>query len=270
MGPSLFQIGKCLVIGHRGAPVSAHENTLEAFHHAIAGAADGVELDVRVTNDMQLVVHHDAVAVDTESSVLPTQSVATSSSEQSSEIVIATTDGDLLPPWLPRLDSVLDHLSALADQRARPSILVNVEIKSVPEEPHFDSDRGAARLVVDLLAARAERHLEFVVSSFDSVMLDVVRDHARRVNGENWLPTAQLALHATVGTIDAAAAAGHTAINPWWPMVTDEFVRHAHDRHMTVVPWTCDSPNDQDRLRDLGVDGVITNDPAGLAKRWAG
>ena len=48
------------VIGHRGASRAERENTLEAFHAAVAQGADGVELDVRRTADGALAVHHDA------------------------------------------------------------------------------------------------------------------------------------------------------------------------------------------------------------------
>ena len=51
--------GRPLVLGHRGAPRAARENTVEAFRRAVELGADGVELDVRRTADDVLVVHHD-------------------------------------------------------------------------------------------------------------------------------------------------------------------------------------------------------------------
>ena len=49
------------VIGHRGAPRVAVENTVEAFLAAIDEGADGVELDVQSSADGQLVLLHDTV-----------------------------------------------------------------------------------------------------------------------------------------------------------------------------------------------------------------
>ncbi|HET9425615.1 MAG TPA: glycerophosphodiester phosphodiesterase, partial [Gemmatimonadaceae bacterium] len=46
-------------IGHRGAPRRYLENTLPAFTEAVRLGADAVELDVHVTADGQVVVHHD-------------------------------------------------------------------------------------------------------------------------------------------------------------------------------------------------------------------
>jgi glycerophosphoryl diester phosphodiesterase len=49
-----------LVIGHRGSPAEAPENTLPAFEAALRRGADAIELDVRLTADGAPVVIHDA------------------------------------------------------------------------------------------------------------------------------------------------------------------------------------------------------------------
>lgn len=48
-----------LVFAHRGASGYAPENTLEAFQLAVQQQADGVELDVHLTRDKQILVAHD-------------------------------------------------------------------------------------------------------------------------------------------------------------------------------------------------------------------
>ncbi len=48
------------VVGHRGNPAEATENTLESFRLALEAGVRAVELDVRMTRDGELVVHHDA------------------------------------------------------------------------------------------------------------------------------------------------------------------------------------------------------------------
>ncbi|HEX4220203.1 MAG TPA: glycerophosphodiester phosphodiesterase family protein, partial [Acidimicrobiales bacterium] len=52
------------VQAHRGSPDPSSgvlENTIEAFLRAARLGADGVELDVRLTRDGALAVHHDPV-----------------------------------------------------------------------------------------------------------------------------------------------------------------------------------------------------------------
>lgn len=48
-----------LIYAHRGASAYAPENTLEAFRMAMEMGADGVELDVHLSRDGELVVIHD-------------------------------------------------------------------------------------------------------------------------------------------------------------------------------------------------------------------
>ena len=48
-----------LVVAHRGAPIQAPENTMEAFRLGVEAGADAIELDVHLTQDGQLAVIHD-------------------------------------------------------------------------------------------------------------------------------------------------------------------------------------------------------------------
>ncbi len=50
---------KPLILAHRGARREAPENTLAAFSKAKEIGADGVELDIRLSKDQQIVVTHD-------------------------------------------------------------------------------------------------------------------------------------------------------------------------------------------------------------------
>ena len=50
---------KTKVWAHRGASGYAPENTLDAFRKAVEMGADGIELDVQMTKDGELVVIHD-------------------------------------------------------------------------------------------------------------------------------------------------------------------------------------------------------------------
>ena len=47
------------IFAHRGASAYAPENTMEAFELAAKQGADGIELDVHVTKDGEVVVTHD-------------------------------------------------------------------------------------------------------------------------------------------------------------------------------------------------------------------
>lgn len=50
---------RILVLGHRGSPMKEIENTIRSFKRAMEDGADGVELDVHLSDDGNLVVIHD-------------------------------------------------------------------------------------------------------------------------------------------------------------------------------------------------------------------
>src|SRR4249920_349265 len=56
-----FAASRPLVFAHRGGSGLAPENTITAFETAVGLGADGLELDVRLSRDGVVIVHHDAL-----------------------------------------------------------------------------------------------------------------------------------------------------------------------------------------------------------------
>jgi glycerophosphoryl diester phosphodiesterase len=220
-----------LVLAHRGASTSFPENTIRAFAAAGEQGADGVELDVRRTADGALAVRHDPGLPD-------------------GRLVVATDRADL-PEDVPLLEAALEACAGLA--------LVNVEIKNWPEDPDFDPHARVVDAVVALLDRRGELDDgRVVVSSFHRPTIERVHALAPAV------ATALL-------TIDVPdrdelladlAAAGHRALHPHHAFVDAELVAACHRAGLALNTWTCDDPERIRWLADLGVDAVVTNDPA--------
>ncbi|GAA5338918.1 glycerophosphodiester phosphodiesterase [Thermus antranikianii] len=136
---------KPLLLGHRGAPYLAPENTLLSFRLALEAGLDGVELDVVLTRDGVFAVRHDILT--------PLGPAWTLSFSQ-----LKTLDPDT-----PTLEEVLGLLESY------PGKLLNVELKSFPEL----SER-AAPLLAQMLRGR-----EGVwVSSFDPVALRILKEES--------------------------------------------------------------------------------------------
>jgi glycerophosphoryl diester phosphodiesterase len=221
---------RVLVFAHRGANREAPENTVAAMARAVELGADGVELDVHRTADGQLVVRHDAA---TPAGVLCDLT--------SAEVAAALPD-------VPTLGDVLDVCQGM---------LVNVEVKNLPGDPDWDPAEGAADLLVGLLGIRAGLD-DVLVSSFHLPTVDRVRATAPE------LATALLSfgldpLEALVTAVDH----GHAALHPdvWTLAEPGEVVRRAHDAGLRVNVWTVNEPDVMLRLRDAGVDAVITDVP---------
>lgn len=219
-------VSAMLVLAHRGANRLAPENTVAAMARAVELGADGVELDVHRSADGQLVVRHDAAT--------PVGALG--------DLTFAEIRGALAD--VPSLAEVLDV------GRGR---LVNVEVK--------DPDPRAADAVVELLGRRRGAD-DVLVSSFDLSTVDRVHEAAPHV------PSGLLSFGIDVfEALATAEAHGHQALHPdvWTLLQADvaALTGQAHDRGMRVNVWTVNDADDLRRLRDAGVDAVITDD-AGL------
>jgi glycerophosphoryl diester phosphodiesterase len=219
------------VMAHRGSPDAAlgvRENTLEAFFRARQLGADGIELDVRLTRDGALAVHHDA--------------------DIAGIGAVNELEAAQLPEFVPLLPAVLDACVGLT---------VNIEIKNLPGEPGFDPEECLAREVAELVTASG-RTSGVVVSSFWPDTLVAVRDAGPEI------PTGLLVTRwfEPAEAVGAAVGRGCTALHPSVDLVSGVLVDEAHEAGLSVAVWTV---NDPDRIRamaEFGVDTVITDDVA--------
>ena len=216
------------VFAHRGLHTRARENTLAAFSGAVALGVDGVELDVRRCSDGELVVHHDP---------------------RINGLAIAEQTSADLPAYVP---SLADALAACAGRR------VNVEVKNLLDalEASYDASGDFAREVVRAVDA-AGRANDVIYSSFDLATCEVLADAGSSPVG--WLLDVDVE---PVGAIVRAAAAGLDAINPFVGVVDAALVDRARDVGLALNVWTVNVRDDLVAMLALGVDVVITDEPA--------
>lgn len=220
------------VWAHRGCTEPADtaregftENSLEAFAEARRRGADGVELDVRLTADGGLAVHHDAE--------VPGLGPIC-------ELGVAD-----LPAHVPLLPDALG---------ACEGMLVNVEIKNAPQDPGWDEGEAVATLTARAIgeAGWTDRVL---VSSFQPATLRAVQAADERLAlGALWGWAAEPG-----PALAEAAEAGFRAVHPFVTMVTADLVAQAHDAGLAVNVWTVNAPADLTAMVALGVDAVITD-----------
>jgi glycerophosphoryl diester phosphodiesterase len=214
------------VFAHRGCTERGIvENTLDAFAEAQRLGADGVELDVRLTADGALAVHHDAA--------IPGVGVLF-------ELGVAD-----LPPHVPLLADVFGVCGGMT---------VNVEIKNAPQDPGWDPGEAVAALTAAAIeeAGWTDR---VIVSSFQPATLRAVGAADPRLAlgalfGFGNDPGPALA---------EAASAGFTAVHPFVLSVTPDLVGRAHEAGLAVNVWTVNAPEDLRAMVALGVDALITD-----------
>lgn len=215
------------VVGHRGWPTRFPDNTV-AGAMAAAEVADMVELDIRRSGDGKLVLAHDPVL-----GGLP---VSATHWSQLGELDV----GDGHHPAL--LDEVLAAL---------PDTPVQMEVKNLPMDPGFEPDHRIA------LEAAGRARQGDTVTGFNPHSLAAVRRIFPRV-------ATGLAVPAWSDLDEAVKMCedeGHTALVPEHTLVT-----RAINAGLAVYPWTVNDPARAMELVDLGVAGIITDDPGLMAE----
>ena len=237
------------ILAHRGSPGHEHsENTITAVTAALDAGADGVEVDLRLSADGVLVLSHDPDLGRLSGLRLP---VAERSWDELRDAADARGLALARVEWL------------LAAAAGRPVVL---ELKSPPPRP------GARARTADALVERlcglhaAGLPLAVTVSSFDARLAAALR---LRAPAHLLLRTALLGLpgRRPAGLLRSALAGGHDEVHPHVldVLAAPRAVTAAHACGVAVVPWTVNGRRTVRRCADLGVDGVITDAPAGAA-----
>ena len=217
------------VLAHRGASRAERENTVAAFRRAKAMGADGAELDVRLTSDGELVVHHDPVLPDGR--------------------VIADLAAVDRPRHVPTLPEALDACAGM---------FVNVEIKNDPREPDFDPLDSIADRTMALLLDRGEPQ-RWLISAFRMETVDRCRALADAAKAP--IRTAWLTLLAPEDVAAMLLGRRHEALHPWEGSLERRVVDECHAHGIEVNTWTCDDPARMRELIGWGIDGICTNVP---------
>ena len=211
-----------VVVGHPGWPSLYPANTLGGLM-AAATVAGMLEVDVRRSGDGKLMLSHDPIL---------------------GGHVVAET------PWrvLGEIDLGSGHHPALLDEAlaALPGVSVQLEVKNWPGEPGFEPDH---RLALET-AERARP--------------------GDMVTGFNW--DTQLRVHRVYPDLATGIALAA-------PLSLEEGIRHCQDvghgvlipehsllagtlnTDLAVYPWTVNDPGRARELVELGVTGIITDDP---------
>jgi glycerophosphoryl diester phosphodiesterase len=233
---------------HRGWHVdelAGLENTLAAFHRAVAEGFAYLELDVHASADGVVVVHHDAVLDRTTDAAGPIAALPA-----------AALDGVRVAGRepVPRLERVLTEL---------PEVRVTIEVKSAA--------------VVDPLLALLERTGSWdrvCVGGYDHRWLRRARAAAGRRLCTSMSQLDALALRSRawaealpgpLARVPAPAPGGQLAQLPrrYGPLTVVDagLLRAAHAGGREVHVWTVDDPVEMAELLDLGVDGLLSDRP---------
>ncbi len=232
MPHAFFAADRPLVFAHRGGSALAPENSMTAFANGLALGADGLELDVHLSRDGVVVVHHD-----------PTLERTTGLRGAIAERHAA----ELAAAGVPLLRDVL---AAHRDAR----VIVELKVNSEALARAFVDvvrDAGAVNRVCagsfGLRVLRAVRALEPAIAT------SAAREEVRWALYRSWIrwPPG----HVAYGGFQVPERAGATRV------VSPRFIACAHRAGLAVQVWTVDREEDARRLLAWGVDALITDRP---------
>jgi glycerophosphoryl diester phosphodiesterase len=259
-------------IAHRGGAALLPENTLAAFVAARAQGCDGIELDVQLSKDGEVVVVHDfrlnpalcrnpdgcwiqgPPPLVKELTLAQLQSYDVGRAEPSSRYAmrhprVQWQDGERIP-------TLSDVITAVAGDK----FWLFVELKTTAIEPTVS---GSAEALAEATLAVLRRHhyLErSIIVGFDWRGLSYVRTHAPDVR--SWFTTAAGAVdEATLAHIRKAGAEGWFA---YYRDATPVLVERARSLGLKTGAWTVNEPDDLARLK--GLDALCTDRPDRLAR----
>ena len=231
-----------LVIAHRGGSALAPENTMAAFLTVVELGADGIELDVRLTKDHQVVVMHDRRLdrTTTGSGIVGTHTLKHLKSLDAGSWFGSQFQGERIPT----LDEVFEELP--------DDFPIYVEMKA--------RGPGAWPLtsrVVNIIRNH-KRFESTMVASFNSAAVGLLRlFDGRIIRGYIWSGRHPLPLRARW----FSPLANPHWLAPDWGTLTPELLARFHGQGMPVAAWDVDVGVDMRRLTEMRVDAVVTDHP---------
>ncbi len=229
------------VFAHRGASGYAPENTLEAFQLAVEQGADGVELDVHLSRDHQLIVTHDE-RIDRVSD--GSGLVCSMTLKDIKKQLFNKPHPEYTQARAPTLEEVIDLLSPTG-------LRINIELKN-SRIPYEGLEEKCIQLVEK--TGMGDR---VIYSSFNHYSLQLIK----QIN-----PKAVCGLLydcCFIRPADYLKTAGLDAMHPHYSdlLINPEAYRRVQDQGGLVHVWTVNDDRDMRKVVDQGADILITNYP---------
>ncbi len=247
-----------LIIGHRGASAHSPENTLAAFQMAIDVGADGIEFDVRLAKDGVPVVIHDA---ELERTGREPGLVSELTSAELSKVDVGSWFNQKFPKRAKpefrneRIPSLAQVLELCKDSNG----LIYIELK-----PNRTDSRKLAEAVCDLIR-NSPLLPRIILKSFKLGIIPIIRQVLPEVQtAALFEPIVMDYLRRRRHLLRLTREFGAHQISLHYALVTRKLAKLAVEQGMPVTIWTVDDRKIFKKAKKLGIQAVISNDPAKL------
>lgn len=231
---------KTFIWAHRGASAYAPENTMEAFKLANKLCADGIELDIHMTRDGQLVVAHDET-IDRCSN--GSGRILDKTLNELLTYDFSNNMPDYKNSKIPTLKEVLCYVR-------NTDMTVNIEIKSDVVMYEGIEENAVA------LVSKVGMKKRVIYSSFNHYSLMLIKKLDK---------TIPIGLLYNEAMVEPALYAKHLraeAIHPYYPtLLVPNTISQCKANGILIHPWVVDEPEQMNWMFKEGVDAIITNYP---------
>ncbi|MBE5917071.1 MAG: glycerophosphodiester phosphodiesterase [Pseudobutyrivibrio ruminis] len=231
---------KCRNFAHRGFSGKYPENTMLAFEKAIEVGCEGIEFDVHFSKDGKLVIVHDETIDRTSNQ---TGFVKDLTYE---ELCEADFSYKFQKEYgFQRIPTLEEYLELIKDK----DIITNIELKTgIFEYP------GIEKAVYDLIKKYDLRD-QMIISSFNHYSIMRMKEIDPGIKcgllTESWLLKAG----------EYVKNCGVECFHPIGTMLNPATVKEVRDNGIEINTWTVNRPEEVDYMINLGVDGIIGNNP---------
>jgi len=236
------------IFGHRGAASLAPENTLLSFNKALSCGVDGLECDLQLSRDREVVICHDERVDRTSNGVGWIKNFTLKGLK---ELDFGSWFPGSTRQEIPTLRELLDMLQGI-------NVELNLEIKS-----GFVSYPGLGQQVVQLLYEYG-RLRSSILSSFD---------HQAVFELKQLYPETRTAILYDCAPVQPwlyARSLGAQYIHPAWYYVTPALVAEAAGVQIGVNTWTVNDEFAAEKVRSARVERIITDFPQHFRKNEQG
>ncbi len=242
------------VVAHRGDSANYPENTLDAFISAAKMGIDVIETDVHLTRDGHIVVWHDPTLERNTDGTGTIESHTLEELRRYDAGYTFTKDGKSFPfrGKGVRLCTLAEALEACPEER------FNIDLKSKEEE------------IVDAYIRVIREHKaedRVCTASFHQGNLNRLRAKAPDLlTSVSTMEVLSLVLRQKLRILPKRfrrkiifqVPEKHSGIR----IITESFIREMHKRNAVIMVWTINDESDMERLYRMGVDTIMTDDPA--------
>jgi glycerophosphoryl diester phosphodiesterase len=226
------------IIGHRGFPYAAPENTMASYIAAVDAGADGLEIDLHMTADGEPVLIHDDTLDRTTNGLGP---VAAHTLAELRKLSAGTAFGRQFPnARIPALREFLDYFAGLG-------LFLMMELKQGPA-PNPGIEQKVIALLHEYQLPRS-----VILSSFSSATLET----CKRI--DPLIKTGILYKYRLVRPWNYAKSIGADCLCPQFRALLRSGAARVKQKGLLLYPFTVNHPRTMKRMIRCGVTGIITD-----------